>query len=61
MKCIELYLFLFEMLRSGIVILYLSSVIQIIVIMITYEALWMHPALCEYIIEIKYVSAPKCL
>lgn len=56
MKFIELYLFLFEMLRSGIVILYLSSVIQIIVIMIIYEALSMYPALCEYIIEIKYVS-----
>lgn len=59
MKFIELYLFLFEMLRSGIVILYLSSEIQIIVIMIIYEALWMYPALCEYIIEIKYVSIPN--
>lgn len=59
MKFIELYLFLFEMLRSGIVILYLSSEIQIIVIMIIYEALWMYSALCEYILEIKYVSIPN--
>lgn len=49
---------LFEMLSSGIVILFLSSVVQIIVIMIIYEALWMYPALCEYITEIKYASAP---
>lgn len=53
MKCIELYLFWFESLRSGIAILYLSFAIQIIVIIIIYEALWMHPALYEYIIEIK--------
>lgn len=59
MKCIELYLFSFEMMSAGIVILYLSYVIQIIVIMIIYEALWMYPALFEYIIEIKCVSAPN--
>lgn len=57
MKCIEHYLFSFEMISARILILYLSYVIQIIVIMIIYEASWMYPALVEYIIETKYPSA----